>query len=247
MVPLDHAIGHLPGYGPTSEVRIRVLGPIVETFDGSRGLRFLSGSESITRTGHSVLYRVELGQVWIPAATGDLNTTAQRLLLSDPPPDEFAVDVAKGCHHGADDVDIGFVKAMAARATVISSGDNEDYAHPRPRVMGASAKYGREGVDLDNEAVAPLLYSTELARSVRLGFTDKVRAGTPAETFPPEVVDVRDQDRRFRDLERTPLSFGLVYGLVNVRTDGERILLATLEEKGSAFDKRVILAGRSPA
>ena len=78
--------------------------------------------------------------------------------------------MAKGCHHGSDDIDLRFVRAMAARATVISSGDNEDYAHPRPRVLGASARYGRESRAADGETLPPLLYSTELARSVALDF-----------------------------------------------------------------------------
>ena len=33
---------------------------------------------------------------------------------------------------------MNFIEAVKARSTVISSGDNEDYAHPRPVVMGAS-------------------------------------------------------------------------------------------------------------
>jgi hypothetical protein len=32
----------------------------------------------------------------------------------------------------------------------------------------------------------------------------------------------------------------LVYGLVNVRTDGKEILCATLEEKGDDFDVKVL-------
>jgi hypothetical protein len=48
-------------------------------------------------------------------------------------------------------------------------------------------------------------------------------------------------------LARAALAVDLVYGLVNVRTDGKTILLATLEEKGSEFDIRVFQAGESPA
>ena len=49
-------------------------------------------------------------------SAGDLNTASQKLLLSYQAETEFAVDVAKACHHGAEDVDISFVRAMSARA-----------------------------------------------------------------------------------------------------------------------------------
>ena len=35
----------------------------------------------------------------------------------------------------------------------------------------------------------------------------------------------------------------LVYGLVNIRTDGEHVLMATMEEKGTDFDVKVFRAG----
>jgi hypothetical protein len=42
-------------------------------------------------------------------------------------------------------------------ATVISSGDNESFAHPRADAIGCAGKYSRGS--------RPLVYSTELARS----------------------------------------------------------------------------------
>jgi hypothetical protein len=45
-------------------------------------------------------------------------------------------------------------------ATVISSGDNEAYAHPRADAIGCAGKYAR--------GIRPLVFSTELARSVDL-------------------------------------------------------------------------------
>jgi hypothetical protein len=38
----------------------------------------------------------------------------------------------------------------------------------------------------------------------------------------------------------------LVYGLVNVRTDGQRILCATMKEGSSDFDLQVFQAGVDP-
>jgi beta-lactamase superfamily II metal-dependent hydrolase len=247
---LSHRDQYLPGYAPgESDLAIHVLGPVLEHFgQGQVGLRVIEG-ESVTRNGHSIVLRLDYRQVRI-LLTGDLNTKSQQLLLSYHPEVEFAVDVAKACHHGSDDVDLNFVKAVQARATVISSGDNEDYAHPRPMVMGASARYGREIQGMNGEILPPLVYSTELARSVKLAYAASVRVQlapgteTPLQTVSPANTQVkaREAGAKFRQLPRTPLSTDLVYGLVNVRTDGVHILCATMEEQGTDFDVKVFKA-----
>lgn len=53
-----------------------------------------------------------------------------------------------------------FMEKVNAYATVISSGDNEGYSHPRADAIGCAGKYSR--------SKRPLVYSTELARSVDL-------------------------------------------------------------------------------
>lgn len=254
---LSSTDGYLPGYAPAdaSGCTIRVLGPVLETLlDGAFGLREL-GSDSVTRNGHSIVLRVDYGNARI-LLTGDLNTQSQRLLLSYLPEGELAVDVAKGCHHGSDDVDLGFVRALAARATVISSGDNESnesYAHPRPRILGASARYGREGVDQNGRLVPPLIYSTELARSIRHDFarTFKLKddkSETP-ESIRTRLLEWDPPGPKYgpRRIDSTGLAVDIVYGLVKVRTDGREILMATLEESSNDFDYRVIQAGVSPS
>jgi len=245
---LSHLDGHLPGYAPgDGDVAIRVLGPIVERLsDGTVGLRKL-GSEGVTRNGHSIVLRLDYGRARI-LLTGDLNSKSHRLLLSYHPEEEFAVDVAKACHHGAEDVDLGFLEAMRPRATVISSGDNESHAHPRPMLIGASGRYGREAKDPRNRRLPPLVYSTELARSVDLGFASALRVKVPGSSpnqVPVEGTEVRvgDTATRYRPVGSTPMSSDLVYGLVNIRTDGTHILCATMKEAGRDFDVQVFQAG----
>ncbi len=246
---LGHASEHVPGYAPgDGAVTMRVLGPIVERVNGTPGLREL-GSESVTRNGHSIVLRVDYGKARV-LMTGDLNTASQRLLLSHHGLEEFSVDVAKGCHHGSDDIDLRFVRAMKARTTVVSSGDNEDYAHPRPRVLGASARYGREAKAVSGELLPPLLYSTELARSVRLCFAAAIRdRGQPSAEIAAARVEVRADERqaRFEPLDDTPISTDLIYGLINVRTDGARVLCAFMKEQGADFDIKAFKAGVEPS
>jgi beta-lactamase superfamily II metal-dependent hydrolase len=248
---IAHTHGWLPGYAPAAgQAAIRVLAPVAETLaGGGKGLRDL-GSDSVTRNGHSVVLRVDYGRARF-LLTGDLNTASQKLLLGLHPAHEFSADVAKGCHHGSDDIDLRFVRAMAARATVISSGDNEDYAHPRPRILGASARYGREARAADGSVLPPLLYSTELARSVGLGFAAHVRTvAVPKQPYRPDQLEA-DFDPspagRYRRLSALPIATDLVYGLVNVRSDGNRILCATMKEGSSDFDLQVFDAGADPA
>jgi beta-lactamase superfamily II metal-dependent hydrolase len=247
---LSYLDKHLPGYGPgDSAVTIRVLGPILERFGrSSTGLRVL-GSDAVTLNGHSVVLRLDYRQASI-LLTGDLNRQSQGLLLSYHSPEVFAVDVAKACHHGAEEVHLDFVRAMQARATVISSGDNETYSHPRPALMGASARYGREARGRTaREILPPLVYSTELARAVKLGFALSVReraqagAEPRAGLFDDTEIELPNDRWPFRRLKYTPVSADLVYGLVNVRTDGEHVLCATLEETGKDFDLKVFRAG----
>jgi hypothetical protein len=246
---LSHADEYLPGYDPdVGPVTIRVLGPILEEVIGKGdGLRIL-GNEGETRNGHSIVLRVDYNKVRI-LLTGDLNTASQRLLLSYHDLQEFAADVAKGCHHGSDDIDLRFVRAMKARVTVISSGDNEDYAHPRPRVLGASARYGREAKSVKGEMLPPLLYSTELARSVRLSHSAAVRqSGVSGSQIDAADTEIKATDRgaKFVPLDETPIATDLIYGLVNVRTDGERVLCAYMKENSMDFDVKVFRGGVEP-
>ena len=246
---LSYKDEYVPGYGPgENDVQMRLLGPIIEDADKVSGLRELS-SESKTRNGHSVMVRLDYGNARL-MLTGDTNDESQRLTLSYIAEEEFEADVAKGCHHGAEDIYMKFVGAMAARATVISSGDNESYAHPRPVVMGASGFYGREVKEMvSKKTIPPLLYSTELARSVKLELPSSVRIdegrgrNRTRTTYRADQADVKSSKSKYENLEKTPISTDLIYGLVNVRTDGKEIMCATMEEQGSDFDLKVFKAG----
>jgi hypothetical protein len=90
-----------------------------------------------------------------------------------------------------------------------------------------------------------------LARSGELAYAASVRVQVASETettlrtIKPEGTQVKAQEPEamFPPLERTPFSTDLVYGLVNVRTDGVHILCAIMEEQGTDFDVKVFKAG----
>lgn len=242
--------GFLPGY-EDGELVIRVLAPVPE--DGPGGGRMLRwfNDEGKTKNGHSVVLKLEYRGVKILLG-GDLNTPAEEYLLRhytglDPrpetPEDEqelitraretFEADVAKACHHGSADFTDLFLRAINATATIVSSGDNESHSHPRPDSLGAFGKNGRGS--------RPLIFSTELARSV-------TQTTTPSQEIRDRITRLsvfrdkeEDEDKRtalVAEIERLQdenrQSIVTVYGMINLRTDGERVVLAQkLEKPGS--------------
>lgn len=269
----DDSEVYVPGFteadGP---VRIRVLAPVIHDVDGRPGVRDL-GATSQNTNGHSVLLRVDYGRARI-LLTGDLNRRSMHTLLDEyrGREDLFACDVAKGCHHGSDDVSFAFLGHVRAAATVISSGDNEGYGHPRPAVVAASGLTGHVSIDENkDELLTPLVFSTEVERSVAMGRCNWMETADyphadgrmdlrvyarDARHLPQEWKDdvLAKQDaisriyfeqtksgalnpsRRSRVFPGSHVVSGIVYGLVNVRTDGETIMCATMKQANGGWN-----------
>lgn len=248
---------HVPGFdGSNGGVAIRILAPFETTMSGKPALHSYGSSASKNTNGNSLLLRLDYGRSRI-LLTGDLNTNSQRALLEDYIGNrmEFLCDVAKACHHGSDDVSYEFLSAMRPGVTVISSGDNEGHDHPRPSIVAASAMTGHLEISQDR-IVTPLVYSTELARSINLGKPTKVTvtrdgATTIIEADKLNTIEIEAKTKKAGDLrpttvkrklDRTNIVTGLIYGLVNVRTDGKTILCATLNEKDNTWQVRKIIS-----
>ncbi len=158
MMRLTARNGHVPGFTGNAGLGIQVLGPVPESGTGPVHFRWF-GDSSHTRNGHSLILRVTYKNRSILLG-GDLNTDSEEFLLAHyQPQNPFSVDVAKSCHHGSSEFTVDFMKAVEPYATVISSGDNESYAHPRADAIGCAGRYSK--------GVKPLVFSTELARSYR--------------------------------------------------------------------------------
>jgi beta-lactamase superfamily II metal-dependent hydrolase len=144
----------------------------------------------------------------------------------------FQVDVTKACHHGSHHFSESFIRSLNAIATVISSGDAENYAHPRPDALGAFGKYSR--------GLRPLIFSTELARNTReftpvIKYIDRLRryeAELAAADSNAERARIRKKMNEARDRNVA------VYGMITLRTDGETVVIAQkLEEPGGNDNK----------
>ena len=260
---LSNQSGCLPGFRPQDgDVAIRVYGPIEDSVDDRPALLDL-GSDSYNTNGHSVILRLAYGDCRV-LLTGDLNEKSHELLLDHygPYTSRFRSDVAKACHHGSDKVSYKFLKRMNATATIVSSGDNESHSHPRPSMLAASAISGYRRMSADGHTLhTPLLYCTEIARSVALGKVSKVTMDDHA-SFDfggnPFVID-EDSGSALahykgtrsgavstfsgrRNVIGSSILHKTIYGLVNVRTDGKKILFAVMDEKFGGWEVETTIA-----
>jgi len=252
---LSSKSGYLPGFEPGGgKPVIKILGPVEHNVTGSPALRRFNSSDSINVNGNSILLQLVYGKVRL-LLTGDLNKESQQALLEAYSDNlaEFACDVAKACHHGSDDVSYKFLSAMSPSVTVISSGDCEGHDHPRPGIIAASATTGHLQIDTDaDRIVTPLIYITELVRSLGLGRPEKLeidkdQAVTGAALARCEVeckqVDAGALNAKSKTKKldsNCRIVTDLVYGLVNVRTDGEKILCATLNEADATWQVKTV-------
>ena len=218
------------------KLKMEILAPVPEEIDGKDALPVFDGDKGKTKNGHSVVIKLTMGHLKLLLG-GDLNTEAEYHLLQhyshgidvgfymkelakkslkkdlrteyeakvadavSIARDALQVDIAKSCHHGSADFSSEFLKALNPIATVISSGDEESFVHPRPDTLGTIGKYSR--------GERPLIFSTELARSGKEYL---------------KLDEIKDPDSK---QERVVT----VYGMINVRTDGERAIIAQKREK----------------
>lgn len=220
------------------DIDVRVLGPIVDEVKGKPALRFLrtpggsSLSASHTVNGHSIVLKLAFGNVRFLFGA-DLNEESEDRLLERAGAEQLslAAEVLKVPHHGSADFSPRMLEAVRPVVSVVSSGDEnttKEYIHPRAGLVGALGKYSRATVE------KPLVYVTEMVAFMeRLGKIEARRftkSGAPSKTA--EVVNNAYRKRAF--------------GIVHVRTDGERVLVAThsgKDEQKESYAFRVDTSG----
>jgi len=245
MQRIHAGMGPLPNFDAGPDCSVKVLGPIEEKFGGQPALRYIDGIKksamkqpSLTRNGISIVQRIDIGKVRI-LMTGDLNFRSQALLLNNIPATEFKCHIGKACHHGSEDISTTFLQAMSPLATLFSSGDNETHAHPRAKVLGMAGAFTQQMTSGRTEFLglsepkymAPLIYSTELSRSIALFEPDKLTKGdqriTGATLSSKGAGGRKGPEMSLKDWL---LADSLIYGLINVRTDGEKVVIGVLKE-----------------
>lgn len=225
----------LPGFGGGNTVNgkrfeVKILGPLLEDVNGKEALRSFK-NPGVDKNGHSVLMRLDYGNMRLLLG-GDINDEFGNLIHAyykkKRKLKELQVDVAKACHHGSNKFHYPFVKDVNAAATVISSGDNEQYSHPRPDAIGAFGKCGYGD--------RPLVFSTELARSNKEFRIDTFKEIAALLTKLKKYDDLllgalgvnekEDILAKKRITNKDINSFLTRYGMINVRTDGMKLIIA---------------------
>jgi len=219
---IDHLSSDAFDFLNDEEVRVELLGPIVENTPAGPGFPFLrqppedaslmlgtvsptnaSWSESHTINGHSIAFRLRYKNVRF-VMTGDMNQEAGARLRTALPNAPLRAEILKAPHHGAADFDMEFMKEVGAVVSLISSGDEsaaKEYIHPRATLMAALGKASR--------TTPAIIFVTELAAFFKMrgpSTDDEPQAG---------------EKKAYFGFERTN------FGIVHVRTDGERVLALT--------------------
>lgn len=216
----DDAFAFLAG----EELEVQVLGPIETEVRGTPGLPFLrepragvpmahldhqSGGLSASHTinGHSIVLRLRFGNVRMLFA-GDLNNATEAQLTADHAAGkvDLSAEILKVPHHGSHEFEPAFLKAVSPMVSVVSSGDEnsmKEYIHPRATLMSALGRYARDD--------AALVFVTELAAFFE-------QAGMVVSEKKPRA---KTTPKPFLGFRRT------AYGMVRVRTDGQRLLVFT--------------------
>jgi beta-lactamase superfamily II metal-dependent hydrolase len=222
------------------EVSIKVLGPITETVGGRPALRFLrkpgsktSLSASHTVNGHSIVLKLTYGNVRFLFGA-DLNEESEERLLEVAHRDgvSLAAEVLKVPHHGSHEFNPRVLEAIRPVVSVVSAGDEsvaKEYIHPRSVLMGALGKYSRQSVE------KPLVFVTEM-----VAFFDqagelyrKVGGSKKFEKLDEVFVKTsKGQYQRARDLYEKSQ-----FGIVHVRTNGEKVLVITHSGKENAKEQ----------
>lgn len=201
-------------------IGVQVLGPITELVKSRPALRFLKtpGSSSLsashTVNGHSIVLKLTYGNVRFLFGA-DLNEESEESLLARARTDNISLtaEILKVPHHGSADFSPRILEAIRPVVSVVSSGDEneaKEYIHPRSGLIGALGRYSRATVN------KPLVYVTEMvAFFKRYSGRHKVTALTDGGKDGKQVYSGYNAYSKSQ------------FGIVHVRTDGERVLVAT--------------------
>lgn len=205
-------------------ISVNVLGPIEEKINGTPALKFLhkpsasvaaeamenkeeapgAYSASHTINGHSIILKLQYGNVNFLFA-GDLNEEAEDYLVANRRSKPIKADIFKVPHHGSADFSDAFLDAVNPFVSIVSSGDEnaaKEYIHPRATLMGALGRHSR----IDR----PLIFVTEMVAFLKTEGWAKLDK--------PSATQSKES---FFAYSKT------AYGIVHVRTDGNRILIFT--------------------
>lgn len=245
-------------------IKIELHGPEVErvTPPGGQpvsGLRFLTeppktallheieqeagGSLSASHTinGHSIAFRLTFGNVRF-LFTGDLNKEAMARLEARLSQRDLEAELLKTPHHGSADFDLSFLRKVRPIVSLISSGDEsarKEYIHPRATLMNALGAASRNDTGLVFSTELTAFFEFRDACYTRDGLKQFFKNHAKASFTKQELTALftgeaagpsAGEPAFFSGFDRTQ------FGLIEIRTDGERVLIFTHSGKDEVFE-----------
>lgn len=188
-------------------------------------------SVSHTINGHSIALRLTYGNVRINL-TGDLNQEAMQTMRENLDLKDLESEIVKAPHHGSHDFDYDALEAMSPLVALVSSGDEsvrKEHIHPRATLMAALGKAMRaeNGILLTTELTAffafkDLCYERKVLGKYFADRKDKTYSGKELyKMFSGDVHFDKGSPKWFHGFSRGN------FGIINARTDGERLLVYT--------------------
>jgi len=140
-------------------LKISFLNPInLDSKNSPKLMKFGRPSETIN--GNSVAVLLEYGKARI-LLCGDMNEKAEKQFLEHCKQETPIAHVFKANHHGSQDFTTEFLRIIQPWVTVVSSGDQPDYGHPRANPLGSLGRYAPNVIE------RPLLFSTEIGATFK--------------------------------------------------------------------------------
>lgn len=145
--------------GKNNPIKISFVNPINHGTAVKPLLRKWS-KDSKTINGNSVGVLIEYGKLRV-LLCGDMNREAETQFIQHWDSTSTQAHVFKSNHHGSSDFSTTFLKRVQPWITVVSSGDDPDYGHPRANLLGCLGRFASQ------TAEEPILFSTELAATFK--------------------------------------------------------------------------------
>jgi beta-lactamase superfamily II metal-dependent hydrolase len=142
----------------SGQLTITFLGPLDQGTAGNPKLAcYDDAGKTINGNSLSVLLEYNKARILL---CGDRNARGEKQIL-DRWGGDLNAQVFKANHHGSPDFSTDFLDAVKPWITIVSSGDEPDYGHPRANLLGSLGRYAPEMVK------EPLLFSTEIAATFK--------------------------------------------------------------------------------
>jgi beta-lactamase superfamily II metal-dependent hydrolase len=149
------------------QMTLKFLGPLNQGTMGDPKLTYYNDAGK-TINGNSLAMMLEYQKARV-LLCGDMNEPGEKQTL-DKWGSSLNAQVFKANHHGSSDFSTDFLDAVKPWVTIVSSGDEPAYGHPRANLLGSLGRYAPDTVK------EPLLFSTEIAATFKR-IPDKQRKG----------------------------------------------------------------------